>query len=483
MGNTIHKSEQLITDKKRTLILINIIITCFASSMMSTALTCALPQIISDLNISASTGQWLSSGYSLCMGIIIPITAFLITRFSTKKLYLTSLAIFIIGLAMSLIANSFEMLMIGRILQSCENGILSAMAQVVLLSIYPPQKRGTVLGWYGLSLTAAPVISPTISGILIDIFNWKFVFVLPLIIVCISYVCALFTFDDVLETSKKKLDIYSFILSIFAFGGITLGIGNISSYGFMNSLVLVPLVLSILTSLLFIKKQLKSEQPFLELRTFQDRDFTISVIGSMLLFFIVMGASALLPLYIQSVLGYSATVSGLITLPGSLVLAIMSPVSGKIYDKFGMKKLFIVGSILLMASSFGMYFITIQTPVAISAMLNIIRQLAFGCMFMPFVTWGNRNMKKEYTAHATALLNSLRTIAGAIGMSAFIGIMTSTTNSSTTLSSVEASMKGLNLAFLYMALACILLLGITIFGLKKDKSNDLYEISENAIEV
>ena len=481
MGKAIHKSEHLITDKKRTLILINIIITCFSSSMMSTALTAALPQIISDLNISASTGQWLSSGYSLCMGIIIPITAFLITRFPTKKLYLTSLLIFIVGLSMSILSNNFEVLMISRVLQALGNGILSSMAQVVLLSIYPPQKRGTVLGWYGLSLTAAPVISPTISGILIDIFNWKSVFVLPLIILCISYLCALFSFDDVLETSKKKFDVYSFILSIFAFGGISLGIGNISTYGFMSSFVLVPLVLSFVASLLFINKQLKSQQPFLELRTFQNKDFTISVIGSMLLFFAVMGASALLPLYVQSILGYSATVSGLVTLPGSLVLAIMSPVSGKMYDKLGMKKLFILGSILLAISSFGMYFINTETPVIVSAILNIIRQIATGCMFMPFVTWGSSNMKKEYTAYATALLTSLRTIAGAIGMSVFIGIMTPSANSDTSISYVESSMKGLNIAFLFMGIVSIILLGIALFGLKKNVSDELYEVSENAL--
>lgn len=478
MGKSISKSEQL-TDKKRTLILINIIITCFASSMMSTALTCALPQIISELNISASTGQWLSSGYSLCMGIIIPITAFLITRFPTKKLYLSALGTFIIGLALSIFSNSFEILMISRILQACGNGILSSMAQVVLLSIYPPQKRGSVLGWYGLSLTAAPVISPTISGVLIDVFNWKSVFVLPLIIVCISYVSAVFSFDDVLETSKKKFDVYSFILSIFAFGGVSLGIGNITTYGFMNTFVLVPLVLSLVTSILFINRQLNSEQPFLELRTFQNKSFTISVIGSMLLFFIVMGASALLPLYVQSVLGYSATVSGLVTLPGSLVLAIMSPVSGNLYDKFGMKKLFIVGSILLMISSFGMYFITIETPIVVSALLNIVRQFATGCLFMPFVTYGSSNMKKEYTAHATALLTSLRTIAGAIGMSVFIGIMSS--YNSTTLSAVESSMKGVNLAFLFMGIGSIVLLCIALFGFKKDTCEEYYETSENAI--
>ena len=478
MGKSISKSEQL-TDKKRTLILINIIITCFASSMMSTALTCALPQIISELNISASTGQWLSSGYSLCMGIIIPITAFLITRFPTKKLYLSALGTFIIGLALSIFSNSFEILMISRILQACGNGILSSMAQVVLLSIYPPQKRGSVLGWYGLSLTAAPVISPTISGVLIDVFNWKSVFVLPLIIVCISYVSAVFSFDDVLETSKKKFDVYSFILSIFAFGGISLGIGNITTYGFMNTFVLVPLVLSLVTSILFINRQLNSGQPFLELRTFQNKAFTISVIGSMLLFFIVMGASALLPLYVQSVLGYSATVSGLVTLPGSLVLAIMSPVSGNLYDKFGMKKLFIAGSILLMISSFGMYFITIETPVVISVLLNIVRQFATGCLFMPFVTYGSSNMKKEYTAHSTALLTALRTIAGSIGMSVFIGIMSS--YNSTTLSTVESSMKGVNLAFLFMGIGSIVLLCIALFGFKKDTCGEYYETSENAI--
>lgn len=157
-----------ITKKKRTLIFINILLTCVASSMLSTALTTALPPIVRDFHISVTTGQWLTSGFSLAMGIMMPLTAFLITRFPTRRLYLTAIIVFIAGLAMCVIAPNFLFMMTGRVLQACGNGILSSMAQVILLTIYPAEQQGTIMGWYGLSVGAAPVVAPTLAGILVD---------------------------------------------------------------------------------------------------------------------------------------------------------------------------------------------------------------------------------------------------------------------------------------------------------------------------
>ena len=157
-----------LTDRKRTLIFLNIMISCIASSMLATALTTALPPIIQDLHVSVSTGQWLTSGYSLAMGITMPLTAFLITRFPTRRLYLAGLGIFMIGLLTCAVAPNFSVMITARILQACGSGILTSMSQVVLLIIYPLEKRGTIMGWYGLSIGAAPVIAPTLAGVIVD---------------------------------------------------------------------------------------------------------------------------------------------------------------------------------------------------------------------------------------------------------------------------------------------------------------------------
>lgn len=460
-----------INDRKRTLIFLNLLITCIATSFLSTALTTALPPIIAEFGIDAAKGQWLTSIYSLVMGITMPLTAFLIKRFSTKKLYITALFILVAGLIVCTAANSFPMLMAGRVLQACSNGITTSLAQVVLLTIYPPERKGTIMGWYGLSVGAAPVIAPTIAGLFVDTVGWRMIFIVTLCILTAALIFAFICFDDVLDTENRRFDVVSFILSIFAFGGLTLGIGNISR-GITNPVSAVPLMIGIIGSAFFILRQLKMEQPFLELRVFSNKRFTISVLGSMFLYFVMMGGSVIMPLYVQTILGRSATVSGLVTLPGSLAMAIVSPFAGKIYDKVGMKKLAVSGAIGLLLSSVGMFLITLETPVWVASALFIIRCISIGCVMMPFVTWGVTGISSDNTAHGNALITSLRTIAGAIGSAVFVGIMTFVSSVSAEKYGENAGIHGLNMAFLGMALVSVIMLFVSLFGIKKNSESE-----------
>lgn len=463
-------TTKILTDKKRTMIFLNIVISCIASSMLSTALTTALPAIITDFQISVTTGQWLTSGYSLAMGIVMPLTAFLITRFPTRRLYLSGLIIFILGLALCVIAPNFPLLMVARILQAVGNGILSAMTQVIILSIYPAEKRGTAMGWYGLSVGAAPIIAPVLAGIIVDTMGWRAIFYLAIGIMIIAFLWAGFVFDDVLETTKQRFDLFSFTVSVFAFGGITLGIGNIGSYDFVSPQVLLTLIIGCIAAMLFVYRQLHLEHPFLELRVLKNKNFTLSVIGSILLYFVMMGSSMIMPLYVQTILGYSATFSGLVSAPGSVAMALVSPFAGKLYDKVGMKLLFVGGAFCLCISNISLFFITMDTSVWVACIFNIIRNIAIGCLMMPLVTWGTSFVKAEFTAHATALLTSLRTIAGAIGIAVFVGIMNFVADYSTETLGVNAPIHGLNVTFLSMGLFSVLLLLIGIFGIKTQGS-------------
>lgn len=464
-------NQNLLTDKKRTLIFWSIVVSCIATTMLSTALTTALPAIMIDLDITTTTGQWLTSGYSLVMGIMMPLTAFLITRFPTKKLYLTSMVIFIVGLFLSAVANNFPIMMVSRVFQACGNGLLATMAQVILLSIYPPEKRGTIMGWYGLSVGATPVIAPTIAGIIVDVFNWRAIFYISIIIMVISFVFAIFVFEDVLENAKKKFDSYSFVLSAIAFGGVTLGIGNIGKYDILSIGVVGLLTLSLITGVLFARRQLQIDEPFLDVRILKNKNYTISVISSMLLYLVMMGGSVIMPIYVQSILGKSATVSGLVVLPGSLAMAITSPFAGKLYDKFGMKKLFTIGAIFMFVSSIGMYLVAMDTNILIPVILNVIRCVSIGCLMMPLVTWGMSNLEKEATAHGTALLTSLRTVAGAIGAVVFVNVMTIVATNSADIYLENASIHGLNITFLAMSVVTISLICISIFLVKGERKN------------
>lgn len=458
-----------LTDKKRTLIFINIIITCIASSMLATALATALPSMIRDFDISLSTGQWLTSGYSLAMGIMMPLTAFLINRFPTRRLYLAAVICFISGLVLCVIAPNFTVLMSGRVLQACGNGMLTSMAQVILLTIYPPEKRGGVMGWYGLSVGAAPVVAPILAGVLVDYFSWRMIFYLTIAIMLISFVYALCVFEDVIDTIAKKFDIVSFVFSAFAFGGITLGIGNMGSYPFTSIQVSLCLGTGVVAALIFIIRQLRLEEPFLDLRILSDKRYALSVIGSMILYLVMMGSSIILPLYVQTIMGRSATVSSLVAMPGSIVMVIINPFTGKIYDKMGMKILFIVGASCMALSNFLMFLINMNTPLWLPAIYNAVRCASIGCLMMPLITWGTSTMEKNKLSHATALLTSLRTIAGAIGSALFVGIMTAVANSSAEVCGEHAGIHGLNVTFLAMTFSSLCLVAIAVYSAIKLK--------------
>ena len=458
-----------LSERKVMLIFINIVITCVASSMLATSLTTALPPIIKDLNIPVTTGQWLTSGYSLVMAIVMPLSAFMINRFPTKRLYCSAIFTFIVGVFICSISVNFEMMLLGRCIQAMGNGMLISMAQVVVLTIFPPEKKGAAMGWYGLSIGAAPIIAPTIAGIMVDRMSWRMIFVIPMIIMTISFIYSLIIFDNVLETVNRKFDITSFIMSAFAFGGVTLGIGNLGTSGLLSVKSGGFLLIGLVFAAVFAKRQLRIDEPFLELRILKNKKYRTSVFGSMLLYFILMGSTLLIPLYIQETRGLSATTSALVTLPGALANAVFSPFAGKLYDKFGMKILFRAGAFCLVVCNIGMYFVGLNTPISIAAVLNVVRMTALGLLLMPLVTWGAENVSSELTPHATAIITSLRTTSGAIGSAVFVSIMTVVSENSVKTYGSGASMHGVNIAFLMMGLASVVMLLIAWDGTKNEK--------------
>lgn len=456
----------MISEKKRSMIFLCLVISGIASSLLSTAMTTALPDVTSYFGVGTSAGQWVTSGYSLAMGIVLPLTAFLITRFPTKRLYLAGIGSFIAGLLLSIFARSFGVMMAGRVIQACGNGILMSSAQVIILTVYPVEKKGGMMGIYGLATTAAPVIAPTIAGLLIDAFGWKSIFYVVLVIMAVSFATSCIVFENVLELQDKKFDFLSFAESILVFGGITLGIGNLSSCGIVSAEAGVPLLIGIAAGIVFILRQCKLEKPFLDVKIMKNRDYTISVISSMVLYLVMMGSSVLMPLYVQSVMGYSAVVSGLVTLPGSLATAIVSPFAGRIYDKMGIKKIFVAGAAVLVISNVGMAFLTMGTPLWVAVCLNVIRNISIGSLMMPLLTWGTSRVELKKVADASSLLTSFRTIAGSIGSALFVGIMTAVSAASESSFGDGALMHGMNIAFLGMSAGAAVLLLIAVFGIK-----------------
>lgn len=441
------------SSRKRGLIFINLMIAGIVSSLLSTAMTTALPAISKSFGVDIATGQWMTSGYSLVMGIVMPLSAFLVKKIPTKRLYLIGIVSFIVGEVLSIIPGSFAVMMIGRILQACGNGLVFAMTQVIILTIYPKEQKGTMMGWYGMAASAAPIIAPTLAGIIVDSIGWQYIFIFTMAIMIGALVMAFFVMTDILELQPVTFDTMSFVLSIAAFGGITLGIGNITKAGLFSLAAGLPLVIGLAGGVLFVLRQLHQEQPFLDVAILRKKEYALSVIASMLLYLALMGGTILFPLLIQQIQGKSATVSGLVTLPGSLITAIVSPFAGKLYDRFGIKKIFLVESILLLISNACMCMIQADSALWVLILLNALRCLGIGGLMMPLLTWGTSFVTKSKVSDASALLTSLRTVAGSIGAALCAGL----------LSSGATPIAGLHSAFLFVTVCCILMLLIAVY--------------------
>jgi len=482
-NNIIIREGKKVSPKKSVLIFLNITINSIATSMLATSLTTALPPIMKDLNITVNTGQWLTSGFILFLAVMTPFTAYLITRFRTRPLYFVSTILFILGLAICAYSKNFIMMMAGRIIQGCGNGLLASMAQVIILTIFPPERIGTVMGWYGLSIGVAPIISPTIAGILVDSVGWRMIFVIAIGIMSISLICAIFVFEDVLPTMHKKFDVISLFFSALAFGGVTLAVGNMGTYDFVSWEVLFALIVGLITSVIFVHRQLHIKVPFLDVRVLKNKNYSISLFATVLIQLIFMGTAIIIPVYVQQIKMESATISGLVTLPGSLAWAVISPFAGKIYDKIGMKLLFLVGSTVLIFSNLAIYFIDVHHTVWILSGINVFRCLACGCLLMPLVTWAMKDIPKIKTSDATALYNSIRFIGGAVASALFISIMTKIANASVG-KKESPQMYGINVVFLIMAIISFILLLVGIFGCKEKliKRREIEEQEEKKIK-
>ena len=459
--------NDILTKRSRNMIFTVLMISSIIGALLQTSLTTALPVIMSDLHITAATAQWLTSAYSLAMGIMVPVTPFLLNRFRTKNLFLTGMGMYFLGLLLCATAYVFPILLAGRIIQAFGNGILLSMTQVIILTIFPTEKRGTAMGIYGLAIGAAPVLAPTITGLVIDIMDWHIIFWFALVMVAVDIILACFSMKNVLKNEKQSFDFFSLLLSATGYSGLVIGFGNLGTYRFFSLMVALPLLIGILMLVLFIFRQLRLKEPLLELRTFKNREFRLSIILSMLLYAVMMGGSTLFPIYIQIVHGLSATMSGLIMMPGSLAMAIISPFAGRIYDKFGMRVLAIAGSSFMVISCIAISFVQPSTSILYLSTMYVARLIAISCIMMPIVTWGMSTLDGKLTSHGTALLSSLRTIAGAISSAVFVAVMTFATKTSSGSSTLTANAFGIDAAFIGISVLAVLQLVISIFLIRK----------------
>ena len=412
----------------RNLMVLVLLVGTFCTVLNGTILTTAFPTLMNQFNVTTSAVQWLTTGFLMVNGIMIPVTAWLSTNYSTKTLYLFAMSTFLLGMILAFVAQNFATILIGRLVQAVGVGITMPLMQIIMLSIFPANQRGTAMGLGGLVIGLAPAIGPTLSGWIIDNFSWRDLFGMIIPIVIVVLVAAVFFMRPVIKTRKTKLDIPSLLLSTIGFGSLLYGFSSVGDDGWGSPKVIGTIVLGIVLIVWFGYRQLHMDKPFLELRVFKVKKFTIAAALSSTVNMAMIGVEMILPLYLQIVKGMSAFHSGLTLLPGALLIGVMSPITGRAFDRFGPKDLARMGMFLLTAGTIPFLFLTKNTPTLDIVILYAIRMFGISMVLMPVTTDGMNALPFDLMSHGTAVNNTVRQVFSSMGTAILVSVLTNVTN-------------------------------------------------------
>ncbi|WJD67035.1 DHA2 family efflux MFS transporter permease subunit [Staphylococcus epidermidis] len=396
----------------------------FIAILNQTLLNVALPKINTEFNISASTGQWLMTGFMLVNGILIPISAFLFNKYSYRKLFIIGLALFTLGSLVCAISFNFPIMMSGRVLQAIGAGILMPLGSNVIVTIFPPEKRGEAMGTMGIAMILAPAIGPTLSGYIVQNYHWNVMFYGMFFIGIIAIVIGLFWFKLYQSTTNPKADIPGIIYSTIGFGSLLYGFSEAGNKGWGSTEIVTMFIVGTVFIIFFIIRELRMKAPMLNLEVLKYPTYTLTTIINMIVMMSLYGGMILLPLYLQNLRGFSALDSGLLLLPGALVMGALGPVAGKLLDTIGIKPLAIFGIGIMTYATWELSKLNMDTTYLHIMWIYIVRSFGMAFIMMPIMTAGMNALPPRLISHGNAFVNTMRQLAGSIGTAILVTVMT-----------------------------------------------------------
>ncbi|MDO5359461.1 MAG: MDR family MFS transporter [Jeotgalicoccus sp.] len=408
-------------------IMVALIIGAFFAILNETLLNIALTTLMAEFDITLSTVQWVATGFMLVMAIVIPVSPLLMGWFTTRQLFIGTMVTFFIGTVIAAMAPSFGVLLLGRMIQAIGTGLIMPIMFNVFLLIYPPHKRGKIMGIVGLVIMFAPAIGPTLSGIIVEYFGWRFLFIFVMPFTIFSILFALKYLVNITEMTKPKIDWISIVYSTIGLGSTIYGFSHAgeSADGFMTPSVFIPIIIGVISILLFVFRQLKLDEPLMDLRVFKFPMFSHAVVLFVIIIMVMFASELILPVFMQGPMGLTAAAAGLLLLPGSLLNGIMSPFMGALFDKVGPKVMMIPATIILAVTMFMFSNLTAETPEWVIIVGFMLIMLSVSATMMPAETNGLNQLPKHLYAHGTAVVSTLQPLAGAIGVSVFLGLLNS----------------------------------------------------------
>lgn len=452
------------TSYKKSTIVALLLAGSFIAILNQTLMITAIPPIMKEMGVTANSAQWLTTVFMLVNGIMIPISAFLLERFTTRQLFITAMSVFAFGTLVAGIAPNFEILLFGRVIQSAGAGVMLPLMTTVFLMIFPINKRGAAMGLIGLVISFAPAIGPAFSGWVTGHYSWRLLFFIILPIALIDIVVAFFKLKNVTEVTRPKVDILSIMLSSFGFGGLLYGFTSAGNYGWTAMITLVSLGVGVISLILFITRQLKLAHPMLEFRVFQYSVFPFAVIIGMITFMGLIGVETLVPLFMQNMREFTAFEAGLALLPGAVVTGVLAPIIGRVFDRIGARWLVMIGLTIQTIASFGFIRLGPETSFAFITIMYAIRMLGLVMILMPIQTAALNQLPKRLIPHGAAMDNTMRMIAASVGTAILVTVMTTVTLQSEQRADIAyPDIHGANMAFIVVAVLSLLGLVLSFF--------------------
>ena len=448
-----------------------LLIAAFVVIFNETIMSVALPRLMLDLHISASTGQWLTTAFMLTMAVLIPTTGFVLQRLTTRTVFILALGLFCTGTLLAGLAPGFAVLLIARIVQASGTAVMIPLLMTTVLNLVPPQRRGSFMGTVSIVIAVAPAIGPTVSGLILQYLSWRFMFLIVFPIALIALIIGVLKLTDVGEDDHHPIDLASVALTIPAFGLFVFGLNQFGEAGASGVPVvgIVALVVGIGCLLIFGFRQIRlqaSGNPLLDLRVFGYADFRKSLLVIVLAMVAMFGMILILPLFLQEVRGLTTLATGLLMLPGGVLMAIMGPVIGRLYDRYGPRGLMMTGTGLLALMLVAFTFSTEHTPLwLLGLQYAIMMGAGMGMIMTPAMTNGLNPLPPHLYSHGSATLMTLQQVAGAAGTALLIAIMAARASvlARTGTDALHAQLGGIHASFIVGAVAAAIAFVLSMF--------------------
>lgn len=442
----------------------------FVAVLNATLLTPALPTIMADMGIASTTVQWLTSGYALTEAVIIPLAAYLMGRFSTRKLFIGGMTLFAAGSLVSAVAPVFPLLLLGRVMQACATGFVMPMVFSVILLVIPRERRGSAMGIIGLVIGFAPTIGPSLSGVLVDTVGWRAIFVIVAFVAAIIVACAAKMLKPYGEFRRSRFDLLSVVLSTCGLICLLYGLSSVSSSTNLG-LTVGLIVAGIALVGLYAYRQLNLAEPMLRVDILKTANYRTVVIVIALFQAALIGMETVMPLYIQGVLGQSATVSGLTLLPGALIGAFTGMLAGRLFDKFGVRVPVLIGAAVILCGVLGFTQFRADSPILLVSVMYAVLAIGIQFTMTPVNTWGVNSLPNEAIQHAQSTSNTINQVAASFGTALLVSVAATVSGAASNLAGAERTFAGYHASFCTTALlaACAIAL-ILVFVRDKKKA-------------